>query len=111
MHKVVIICVVWYDGQIDPVVDGPFNSNKKQRGSKAQKCTIIFTDANDKNNWHVHDIFLSTRGILASYPERNFGFLQDGASAHSATAIRATSPAGRQQLLWSPHSSNLNPLD
>ena len=38
------------DGQIDLVVDGPFNSNKKQQGSKGQKHTIIFADANDKNN-------------------------------------------------------------
>ena len=50
MHKVVIICVVWSDGQIDPVVHGPFNSNKEQQGSKGQNCTIIFTDANDKHN-------------------------------------------------------------
>ena len=111
MHKVVIICVVWYDGQIDPVIDGPFNSNTKQQGSKGQKCTIIFTDANEKNNWHVYEIFLSTHGILASYPERNFGFLLDGAPTHSATAIQVTSSAERQKLLWSPRLSNLNPLD
>ena len=56
--------------------------------------------------------------IKATYPEGNFVFQQDGASAHSTTAIQAklTEELGGpdhcwRKEMWTPQSPDLNPLD
>ena len=95
--------------EVDPrILVNPVNKHPQKVmvlgvGSDGQKIPIIFIDANDKINRQVYEGFLDTHvipRIKATYREGNFVFQQDGAPAHTATAIRAKLT---EELGWSDH--------